>query len=241
MNLVIGTDGEIERLHKQQNALVNFGTFALRETDLQTILTEAARICADGLNTPFAKICRYRHEENDLIIVALAGWSEAVAGRVVSAGDDATTQGRAFATGAPVVLDDVAKNDTFTLPDFYADHKIVSTVDVLIRSREGSWGVLEVDSARKRHFDKHDIVFLTGFANIAAEAVLAADRAQEKLESEIQLQELQLELQHLARVNAIGQRAAVIVHELNQPLAAIANYVGTAKLTLERARVFRRA
>ena len=44
--------------------------------------------------------------------------------------------------------------------------------------------------------------------------------------------ELQSELLHVSRLNAMGQMTAAIAHELNQPLAAIANYVGAAKLTL---------
>src|SRR6185503_12855712 len=38
------------------------------------------------------------------------------------------------------------------------------------------WGVLEIDSTTARAFDEHDINFLTGFANVVAEAVDTADR-----------------------------------------------------------------
>ena len=43
---------EIQTLRRQQAAVAGFGGFALRETDLLTILTEAARICAEGLSVP---------------------------------------------------------------------------------------------------------------------------------------------------------------------------------------------
>ncbi|MBV8978131.1 MAG: PAS domain S-box protein [Alphaproteobacteria bacterium] len=44
--------------------------------------------------------------------------------------------------------------------------------------------------------------------------------------SERQIQELQKELLHAARLTATGQLSAALAHELNQPLTAILNYVG---------------
>jgi len=245
---------EIERLRRQQGALADFGSFAFREDDLQAVLTEAARICAQCLEVPFAKICRFRPEEGDLFVVAGCGWHVDVVGNVVSKADETTTQGRAFVTGEPVILEDISKNNSYRLPTYYAEHAIHATADVLIRSKKGSWGVLEVDSPLPRQFDRHDIVFLTGFANVIAEAVVTSERTVsmrasirtmslliaekdqlliERAAREKHLRELQLELLHVSRLNAMGQMTAAIAHELNQPLAAIANYVGAAKHTLE--------
>lgn len=46
----------------------------------------------------------------------------------------------------------------------------------------------------------------------------------ERQQSEERLQELQGELARLARLNELGEMASTLAHELNQPLAAIANY-----------------
>jgi two-component system sensor kinase FixL len=46
----------------------------------------------------------------------------------------------------------------------------------------------------------------------------------EREESEARLQKIQSELARLARVNELGEMASTLAHELNQPLAAIANY-----------------
>jgi two-component system sensor kinase FixL len=46
----------------------------------------------------------------------------------------------------------------------------------------------------------------------------------EREESEARLQEVQGELARLARLNELGEMASTLAHELNQPLAAIANY-----------------
>jgi two-component sensor histidine kinase len=54
----------------------------------------------------------------------------------------------------------------------YADHLIVSIVDVIIKGGNGRpYGVLEIDSPQPHSYDRHDVDFLTGFANVLAEAV----------------------------------------------------------------------
>ena len=53
---------QVQKLLRQQAAIARFGSFALRERELQKILTEAVRVCAEGLSVPFSKVCRYRAE-----------------------------------------------------------------------------------------------------------------------------------------------------------------------------------
>lgn len=45
----------VEKLRRQQAALAKFGRFAFNESDLLTILTEAARICAASLDVRSAR------------------------------------------------------------------------------------------------------------------------------------------------------------------------------------------
>lgn len=205
----------IEKLLRQQAALANFGSFAFGEADLQKVLSEAARICAGSLGVPYTKICRYRPEQNDLLVVAGYGWKDGIVGHVVSQADESSTQGRAFVTGEPVILKDINKTNSYGLPGFYAQHDIVSTVDVLIKGTGGNFGVLEAACSRQHTFDVHDINFLTGFANVVAEAVQTSERTatlratleqMQKLvsEKEALLEEksvLAAELQHRVRNN----------------------------------------
>lgn len=191
----------IGRLLRQQAALARFGGFAFGETDLHTILMEAALICAESLDAPYAKICRYRADENDLLIVAGYGWEADLIGHVVSQADETSTQGRAFTTGEPVILEDVRTNNSYDLPDFYAEHGIVSTIDVLIKGKNGPFGVLELDCTSQRTFDEHDVNFLTGFANVVAEAVQTAERAE-------------IQRSTLAKVNRLSGEKDVLAAEL---------------------------
>ena len=195
-------DRTIEKLLRQQRALADFGSFAFKETSLLIILAEAARICAVSLEVPFCKICRYRQSENDLLIEAGCGWDQGVVGRVVSQADETSPQGRAYVTREPVVIRDIREANNLALPDFYFQHGIISTVDVVIATRDGApYGILEIDSPVLHQYDDHDINFLTGFANVLAEAVATTQRneAMQRLLDQQRL--LAEELQHRVRNN----------------------------------------
>ena len=166
----------VRKLLRQQAAIAGFGSFALRQSDLLKVLSEAARVCAEGLSVPFSKVCRYRSSENDLLIEAGHGWQPGVVGHVVSRADESSPQGRAFITGEPSICNNLRKDNQFELPPFYAAHGIVSTIDVVIKGSDQPYGVLEIDSDVPQDYDQHDVDFLTGFANVLAEAVATSVR-----------------------------------------------------------------
>ncbi|HKI69976.1 MAG TPA: PAS domain-containing protein, partial [Verrucomicrobiae bacterium] len=56
----------------------------------------------------------------------------------------------------------------------------------------------------------------------------------ERRQSELELQELRGQLAHAGRVSVMGQLAAAMAHELNQPLAAILSNVEAAQLFLNQ-------
>jgi two-component sensor histidine kinase len=229
------TDQTVEKLRRQQAALAKFGRFAFNETDLLTILTEAARICAASLDVPFCKVCRYRAAENDLLIEAGCGWNLGVVGRVVSQADETSPQGRAYVTGEPVIIRDLRDGNNLALPDFYPEHGIISTVDVVISALDGaSYGVLEIDSPTLHQYDQHDIDFLTGFANVLAEAVSSAQKNKE-MQALLERQKLLAsELQHRVRNNlhiVVGMLNSYAVSTLDdasrQGMASISRHVVT--------------
>jgi two-component system sensor kinase FixL len=55
----------------------------------------------------------------------------------------------------------------------------------------------------------------------------------ERQETQARLQELQSELLHVSRLSAMGQMAAALAHELNQPLTATTNYLRAGQRLLD--------
>jgi two-component sensor histidine kinase len=194
------SDQLIERLRAREKALADFGTFAFSEPNLDSILSEAARICAESLGVPFSKVCKYQESDNDLRVVAGHGWKSGVVGYAISVANESSPQGRAFVTGEPQVCANVEAANTYSLPAFYPEHGVLSTVDVLVAAKSGvPFGVLEVDSNLQDAFDKHDIDFLTGFANILAEAVATAERSEALSQALARMEQLVAEKETLSQ------------------------------------------
>jgi hypothetical protein len=121
----------IRRLRRQQATLAEFGGFALGK-----VLPEVARVCAEDLDVPFSKVCRYLPGENDLLVEAGVGWHPGVIGCVASRADDTSPQGRVFITAEPVICGDLTNDPSFIPLSFYSEYGTILTLDVIIK-KEG--------------------------------------------------------------------------------------------------------
>ncbi len=64
-----------------------------------SVLSEAARVCAAGIDAPFCNIYRYRPAEDNLLVEVGHSWDSDVIGNVVSRAEESSLQGQAFITG----------------------------------------------------------------------------------------------------------------------------------------------
>lgn len=181
----IETGGELHSRLRQQQLLSAFGREAMRGSELDALLQEAARIAAAGLGTDFAKVLQHIPAEGALKIVAGVGWRSNVIGVVRFGTDLESPAGFALRTGKPVISNHLGGEGRFRTPQLMVEHGIRRAVNVLIRGEGGAppFGVLEVDSRDPgEEFSEHDVDFLQALANVVG---LAIDRDRDRRDRDL--------------------------------------------------------
>jgi two-component system, LuxR family, sensor kinase FixL len=84
---------------------------------------------------------------------------------------------------------------------------------------------------------KTSVAFVDGGIEGERLAVVIVEDISKRKETDAQLQRLQAELLHVSRSSAMGAMGTAIAHEVNQPLAAAANYAAAAQHLIERGKV----
>ena len=101
------------------------------------------------------------------------------------------------------------------------ERRIIGLGRVVVGERkDGSTFPMELAVAEMR---LHDQPYFTGFVRDLTE----------RRETETRFQEVQSELMHMSRLSAMGEMASTLAHELNQPLAAMTNYLTGARRLLQ--------
>jgi two-component system, LuxR family, sensor kinase FixL len=128
-----------------------------------------------------------------------------------------------------------------------ASYDVFAFVDEADRQRHSEW-VARLEAGRdpgpieyriRRPSGEHCVVRAEGDALVSADGTInkvsgTLQDITEKKAADLQIHELQAELAHVSRLSAMGQMAAMVVHELNQPLTAIGNYMSAARTLLDR-------
>lgn len=192
-----------QSLLAQRRAIVQFGRFALRSDDLTEILTEACRLTGEALGTDLAKIMELQDHGRTLLVVSGVGWDDGVVGEEKVPALQQSSEGYALKTGVPAVSEDLESEERFDYAEFLKRHGVKALVNVVIPGPDGhpSYGLLQVDSRKPRKFDKSDIEFLQGYANVVG-AAIERFRYQRELQEALRLQKrLFAELQHRVKNN----------------------------------------
>ncbi|MGY4511418.1 sensor histidine kinase [Bradyrhizobium sp. USDA 3650] len=159
---------------RQQSLLGEFGRSAMQTRDIGQILQRATELCAEGLETRFAKVLEYMPEDKRLLVRAGVGWGPGTIGEVSLGIDMESPAGYAFHTGQMVLSNHLQEETRFRTPKLLSDHGIKRAINVLIaRGGEGHlpFGVLEADSPDPGQFDRADADFLAGFAGLLGIAI----------------------------------------------------------------------
>lgn len=152
---------------ERQEALADFGEFALRCEDIDQILGEACRLVGDALKTSHAKILELQHGATSLLVRAGVGWKPGIVGHLHIPLDENSSESFAIQAGEPVITQNIRAENRFDVPPFMKDAGVVALVNVPIFLPGGRpYGLLEVDDTKPREFGKNEIQFLRTYATI---------------------------------------------------------------------------
>lgn len=203
---------------RQQELLAELGVTALKGASFDTLLTETARLTAEGLDVEFCKVLEHVPSTNRLLVRAGVGWDAGVIGTVSVGADFDSPAGFALRTGKPVISNHLENEDRFRTSELLKQHGIRRAMNVILQGDGKPFGVLEVDSRSDAEFLEHDLAFLQGAANILGMA-LERERHERKLQSALERQKFLLkEMNH-----RVKNSLAIVSSLLNLQARDIAN------------------
>lgn len=223
----LGADELAYRL-RQQELIAEYGRFALNTRDIPSLLQEATRVCADGMASEFCKVLQYMPEENLFLVTAGVGWKRGVVGQATVGADAESPAGYAFHTGAAVISNHLTMETRFRTPKLLEEHGVRRAVNVLIQSDHHRYGVLEVDSSNPGKFEKADLAFMDGFANLIGVAIERQQLDDARLAAEEQLKSA------LAFQEVLTQEVS---HRVKNSLAIVAGLLNMQRRTSSNSEV----
>ncbi|MBI3874521.1 MAG: PAS domain S-box protein, partial [Verrucomicrobia bacterium] len=166
---------------RQQAAVAELGQVALQpNTPLQHLLDEAAALVAKTLEVEFAAVFELQRDGERFVVRAGVGWRTGVLG-IETIGTGLTSQaGYTLARNAPVVVEDISKEERFNTAPLLAQHEVAGGLSVPIAGTPQPFGVLAAHTRRNRAFNENDIHFLQAAASMISTAI-ARQRAEEEL------------------------------------------------------------
>jgi signal transduction histidine kinase len=158
----------VQRAETRQAALATLGQKALGGMAYDELAQSAAIAVARVMDVPFVEVLDLSPESRELLLVAGVGWHAGSVGtRTVPAGLG-SQGGYTLTTVGPVIVEELATEERFSMPALLADHSVVSGVTVVIGSPANPYGVLGAHTDQRRAFADDDVNFLQAVANVLA-------------------------------------------------------------------------
>lgn len=102
---------------------------------------------------------------------------------------------------------------------------LVAMVRIAIRARRRQYQTRQYLEERQRAEAQIRDLADSLEAQVAERTAALAAEIRERVEAQERMMQMQTELIHVSRLSAMGTMASTLAHELNQPLAAVSNYV----------------
>ncbi len=149
----------------QQSVVAGLGQFVMTNSDLPVLLSQAAMLVAQTLEVQYSAIYE-RLPDGDLILQAGMGWKQDRVGLAKVSGGKDSQIGFTLHSGEPVIIaDQLPDKIQFDQPALFSEHGIVSSVTILIATRDQPFGVMGVHTTQRREFTSDEVQFLMAVAN----------------------------------------------------------------------------
>ena len=155
---------------KQNDVLYKVGKIALEYESLQTFMDESVKLIAGILELKYCKIMELMPDGNFLLRAGI-GWKPEFVGKQVVGGGKKSQAGYTLFSRMPVIVEDFEEENRFEKPKILKIHGMASGASVVIGSMEKIFGVLVVNSTKKRKFTSDDTYFLNSVAFLIAQVV----------------------------------------------------------------------
>ncbi len=155
----------------QQAAIAHIGQSALGAQSVEELFSEACALVSRVLETELVSILDLAPDGASLKVIAGVGWRPGTVGELVVGAANDSQSGYTIATGGPVIVDDLATEERFSVTPSVLEHGAASGMSVRIGEQERPYGVLAVFTERRGRFTRDDANFLQAVANVLAAAI----------------------------------------------------------------------
>ncbi len=155
---------------KQNDVLHKIGKTALEHESLQTFMDESIKLISSILELEYCKIMELLPDGKFLLRAGI-GWKPEFVGKNVVGGEKESQAGYTLLSRMPVIVDDFEEENRFEKPKILKIHGVASGASVVIGSMGKIFGVLVVNSTKKRKFTSDDTYFLNSVAFLIAQVV----------------------------------------------------------------------
>ncbi len=222
--------GEI-RQHIDELTTLNKISQAITSTlDLQETLTIITDHTTRLLGVAATSVVLYDETNDGLLFAAASGeGSDFVRGMRLALGQGVV--GWVAQQGQPVLVPNVSEDSRF-FGDFDKESGFTtrSILCVPLQTKGQTIGAIEAMNKESGPFDEEDLKLLTSLAAPAATAIENAQLYEALRQGMRRLEETQAQLVQSAKLAAVGELAAGVAHEINNPLTSI---IGFTRLLLE--------
>ena len=155
---------------KQNDVLHKIGKIALGQESLQTFMDKSVKLIVSILDLEYCKIMELLPDGNFLLRAGI-GWEPEFVGKHIVGGEKRSQAGYTLLSRMPVIVEDFEEENRFKKPEILKIHGVASGASVVIGSAENIFGVLIVNSTKKRKFTSDDTYFLNSVAFLIAQVV----------------------------------------------------------------------